>query len=132
MRRRTDRPELSGSALASHLGCRHLTQLDLAVTGGTPTPPAWRDPILAVLQERGGSSREPVSRTYGHEVVRYRGLSRVGSSEAATGGAEDMTEERTRCANGLGSYSSCWRAGTAAAGQPGAASRHGDLHLPDG
>jgi hypothetical protein len=49
--------------------------------GGTPTPPAWRDPILAVLQERGGNSGEPVSRTYGHEVVRYRGLSRVDSAQ---------------------------------------------------
>jgi hypothetical protein len=31
----------------------HLTQLDLAVAKGTLTPPRWRDPTLAVLQERG-------------------------------------------------------------------------------
>ena len=53
MRRRTDGLELSASDLASHLGCRHLTQLDLAVAEGTLAPPAWRDPTLAVLQERG-------------------------------------------------------------------------------
>jgi hypothetical protein len=80
MRRRTDRPSSRGAT---------LPVFSPAVTdsarssgdGGTPTPPAWRDPILAVLQERGGSSGEPVSRTYGHEVVRYRGLSRVGSAQ---------------------------------------------------
>jgi hypothetical protein len=45
--------QLSASDLASHLGCRHLTRLDLAVAEGLLTPPTWRDPTLAVLQERG-------------------------------------------------------------------------------
>ena len=45
--------ELSASDLASHLGCRHLTQLDLAVANGSLRPPAWRDPTLEALQERG-------------------------------------------------------------------------------
>ena len=53
MRRVGDRIELSASDLASHLGCRHLTQLDLLVTSGGVTPPRWRDPTLDLLQQRG-------------------------------------------------------------------------------
>ena len=53
MRKGTDGLELSASDLASHLGCRHLTQLDLVVADGRLTPPAWRDPTLEVLQQRG-------------------------------------------------------------------------------
>lgn len=45
--------ELSASDLANHLGCHHLTQLDLAVLAGTQSPPQWRDPALAALQDRG-------------------------------------------------------------------------------
>ncbi len=44
---------LSASDLANHLGCRHLTQLDLAVAQGTLQPPTWRDPTAIILQERG-------------------------------------------------------------------------------
>jgi len=44
---------LSASDLANHLGCRHLTQLDLAVAQGTLQPPTWRDPSAAILQEIG-------------------------------------------------------------------------------
>ena len=53
MRSVGDRLELSASDLASHLGCRHLTQLDLLVAKGRLTPPRWRDPALDVLQQRG-------------------------------------------------------------------------------
>jgi predicted RecB family nuclease len=53
MRKLATSLDLSASDLASHLGCRHLTQLDLAVADGRLRPPAWRDPALAVLQERG-------------------------------------------------------------------------------
>ena len=44
MRNVDDRLELSASDLANHLGCRHLTQLDLAVANGRLAPPEWRDP----------------------------------------------------------------------------------------
>lgn len=44
---------LSAGDLAGHLGCRHLTQLDLLAAGGQLEPPAWRDPLLEVLKERG-------------------------------------------------------------------------------
>jgi predicted RecB family nuclease len=53
MRNIDDRLELSASDLASHLGCRHLTQLDLLVATGKLIPPRWRDPTLEVLQQRG-------------------------------------------------------------------------------
>ena len=53
MRLAADRFQLSASDLANHLGCHHLTQLDLAVAKGNLAPPKWRDPALEVLQERG-------------------------------------------------------------------------------
>ena len=53
MRLRPDRLELSASDLANHLGCRHLTQLDLAAASGVRALPHWRDPASEVLQERG-------------------------------------------------------------------------------
>lgn len=45
--------ELSAADLANHLGCHHLTQLDMAVAKGAREKPEWRDPSLAALQERG-------------------------------------------------------------------------------
>ena len=44
---------LSATDAANHLACRHLTQLDRAVAEGRRKAPAWRDPGLALLQERG-------------------------------------------------------------------------------
>ena len=45
--------ELSASDLSGFLSCIHLTALDLAVTQGKREPPAWVDPALIVLRERG-------------------------------------------------------------------------------
>lgn len=39
--------------MANHLGCHHLTALNLATAHGKLRPPVWRDPVLEVLQERG-------------------------------------------------------------------------------
>jgi uncharacterized protein len=44
---------LSATDIANHLACRHLTQLDRAVAEGRLNAPAWRDPNLKILQERG-------------------------------------------------------------------------------
>ena len=44
---------LSAADLANHFACSHLTQLDRAVAEGRREVPAWRDPALALLQERG-------------------------------------------------------------------------------
>ena len=45
--------QLSASDLANHLGCHHLTALNLATAHGKLSPPIWRDPVLEVLQQRG-------------------------------------------------------------------------------
>ncbi|MGA2380171.1 MAG: TM0106 family RecB-like putative nuclease [Spirochaetia bacterium] len=44
---------LSATDIANHLACRHLTQLDRAVAEGRRKPPAWRDPALELVRERG-------------------------------------------------------------------------------
>jgi hypothetical protein len=44
---------LSATDLANHLGCHHLTSLDLAVALGTRSAPIWHSPNLWVLRERG-------------------------------------------------------------------------------
>lgn len=53
MKMGNDGYELAAADLANHLGCHHLTQLDIAVAQGLRELPEWRDPSLAVLQERG-------------------------------------------------------------------------------
>lgn len=45
--------ELSASDLSQFLGCRHRTALDLAVAHGQREAPAWIDPVMLVLQQRG-------------------------------------------------------------------------------
>jgi len=45
--------KLSPSDLSNHLGCAHLTQLNLAAVEGKVQKPKWLDPSLAVMQERG-------------------------------------------------------------------------------
>ncbi len=44
---------LAATDISNHLACRHLTQLDRAVAEGRLALPAWRDPALVLLQERG-------------------------------------------------------------------------------
>ncbi len=44
---------LAATDIGNHLACRHLTQLDRAVAEGRLSVPIWRDPELALLQERG-------------------------------------------------------------------------------
>jgi predicted RecB family nuclease len=44
---------LSASDLSNHLGCRHLTSLDLRVARGQRGAPEWRSPDLFVIQELG-------------------------------------------------------------------------------
>ena len=44
---------LSASDLSNHLACHHLTSLDLAVSFGARSAPAWHSPDAEVLQERG-------------------------------------------------------------------------------
>ncbi|MCB9609905.1 MAG: TM0106 family RecB-like putative nuclease [Polyangiaceae bacterium] len=53
MRIQQGKAGFSATDLANHLGCRHLTVLDLRAAQGTLSPPTWRDPALQVLQQRG-------------------------------------------------------------------------------
>ena len=50
--------ELSATDLVGYLNCRHLTDLDRAVTEGTfPKPKVW-DPLLEILSERGAAHEQ--------------------------------------------------------------------------
>ena len=44
---------LSASDLIGHLNCQHLTELDLAAANGFVDKPAFWDPLLDILRERG-------------------------------------------------------------------------------
>jgi predicted RecB family nuclease len=44
---------ISAGDLSNHSACRHLTSLDLAAAHGFIEQPTYRDPSLAILQERG-------------------------------------------------------------------------------
>jgi len=44
---------LSATDLANHLGCAHLSRLDLAVAEGRERRPHRNDPIVELLTERG-------------------------------------------------------------------------------
>lgn len=48
-----DKIRLSATDLANHLGCAHLSQLDLLVTKGDLARPLRTDPVLELLVERG-------------------------------------------------------------------------------
>src|SRR4051812_37655984 len=53
MRKLQNDIELSASDLSNYIACKHATFLDLCVTNGIIEQPRYRDPMLAVLQERG-------------------------------------------------------------------------------
>ena len=53
MKKENQGVRLSASDLANHLGCRHLTYLDLGVARGEITAPAFSDAALEALQQRG-------------------------------------------------------------------------------
>ena len=66
---------LTATDLSNHLACRHLTELDRAVAEGRAEPPAWRDPAVDLLRERGlAHERAYVEhlRAQGGEVVELR------------------------------------------------------------
>jgi predicted RecB family nuclease len=76
---RNDGTQLLAAAgdLANHLACRHLTELDRAVATGKLEAPQWRDPALALLQERGLAHEEAYVehlRRSGVDVVELRDL----------------------------------------------------------
>lgn len=53
MRKTRTSMKLTASDLSRFLGCRHRTALDLSVALGEREQPAWVDPVMLVLRERG-------------------------------------------------------------------------------
>ena len=73
---------LSASDLANHLGCRHLTHLDLGVARGETSAPAFLDVALEALQKRGFEHEQAYIdhlTSQGLSIVR---LSEVGDTQA--------------------------------------------------
>jgi uncharacterized protein len=80
---------LSASDLIGHLSCQHLTELDLAAAKGLVDKPAFWDPLLDILRERGARhEKEYVEhlRAGGLTVVEIEG---VGVNDAAAAQTRD-------------------------------------------
>ena len=67
MQKTGDKLLLSASDLVGHLACRHLTQLNQAVTRGELAAPMFFDPLLELLKERGFT--EGAGHTPGNYVI---------------------------------------------------------------
>ncbi len=91
MRIEQGKPRLSATDLANHLGCRHLTLLDLQAAEGKLSPPTFRDPLLEVLQQRGF---EHESQYLDH--LRGLGMSVTEVVSEADGSAFDATVKAMR------------------------------------
>jgi uncharacterized protein len=80
--------ETSASDLSNHLACRHLTQLDRAVAESRIKPPAWRDPAVELLQERGRAHQQSYVeglRANGLRIVDLRDFDGVAASDRMSG-----------------------------------------------
>ncbi len=76
MRIHNDQFQLSASDVVKHLACRHLTLLDLRAARGELEPPHWRDPGVAILEERGSRHEADYLsylKTSGYEVLEEQG-----------------------------------------------------------
>jgi uncharacterized protein len=68
---------LSASDLIGHLNCRHLTGLDIEVARGTLPKPAFWDPLLQILWERGARHEQGYVehlKTQGYDVTVIDGV----------------------------------------------------------
>ncbi len=83
---RDGRIHLSAGDLAGHLGCRHLTTLDLAVAEDRLEAPSRRDPALELLQERGLEHEREYLRH-----LRSQGRAVVEIAEEEVGAARERT-----------------------------------------
>lgn len=86
MRIRQGAVTLSATDLANHLSCRHLTTLDHRLAKGELTEPAWDNPHLVVLQQRGLEHE----RAY-IEILRSKGLGVIDLSDEPEETAIDAT-----------------------------------------
>ena len=87
MRVRSGRITLSATDVANHLSCAHLTKLDLRLARGEIAEPAWENPHLVVLQQRGLEHEKAYI-----ESLRSRGLSVLDLSDEQ----ETISQELTR------------------------------------
>ncbi|MBU1049769.1 TM0106 family RecB-like putative nuclease, partial [Candidatus Bipolaricaulota bacterium] len=78
---------LSASDLANHLGCSHLTYLDLCAARGELAAPSYKDPALEALRQRG----------FEHErgYIEHLGSQGLSIVELAELGDEQSNHERT-------------------------------------
>jgi uncharacterized protein len=74
---------LSASDLSNHLGCQHVTSLDLEVAVGGRNAPSWRSPDLHVLQERGRAHENAYLQSLETEGGTFVDLREIGGEEEA-------------------------------------------------
>lgn len=88
-----ERARLSAGDLAGHLACRHLTSLNRAAAAGEIEVPAWRDPRLEALRERGFQHERDYAAhlaAQGREVVQAAGVD--DTVRALRAGADVLTQ----------------------------------------
>lgn len=83
MKVRSDTLRLSASDLSNHLGCPHVTSLDLAVAVGARSAPIWRSPELWVLQERGRVHEDSYLQSLAADGNDFADLREIGNEEEA-------------------------------------------------
>jgi uncharacterized protein len=101
---------LSASDLVGHLNCQHLTELDLAVAHGEAKKPAFWDPLLDILRERGARHEyEYLAHltASGFPVIAIDGVgvddeAVARTREAMEGGAEIIAQGAFRSGNWVG------------------------------
>lgn len=86
MRVRNGRITFSATDVANHLSCAYLTKLDLRLARGEIAEPAWENPHLVVLQQRGLEHE----RAY-IESLRTRRLSVLDLSDEPEAASQEMT-----------------------------------------
>ena len=81
---------LSATDLANHLGCGHLSQLDLAVAEGRAKRPHRKDPIVELLTERGREHEAAyLKHLRAQKLIVARGTARRRSVEATLAAMRD-------------------------------------------
>jgi uncharacterized protein len=74
---------LSATDLSNHLGCRHVTSLDLSLLAGTLPAPTRRSPDLHILQERGRAHEDAYLRSLESKGGAFIDLRELGSEQDA-------------------------------------------------
>jgi hypothetical protein len=86
VRVRNGRITFSATDVANHLSCAYLTKLDLRLARGEIAEPAWENPHLVILQQRGLEHEKAYI-----ESLRTRGLSVLDLSDEPEAASQEMT-----------------------------------------